>query len=165
MIKVIPVFLFCSAEPQRQGIIKMHWVIVSFCVFFLSCDQSPLTAQRPLVSVLFSGKSINFQSYDGKWDSKTGKMFITARGYNREQFGLSLVVSRLGCIQPQTGQIYFSDGLAFLPDSVSAGTVCIDEISEGKVHGTFKVSFANSFQLPDLNSIHHADIEGGFTVY
>jgi hypothetical protein len=51
------------------------------------------------------------------------------------------------------------------PDGINTGTVCIDEITDEKVHGTFEVSFKNNFQLADLNPIHHADIRGGFTVY
>ncbi len=140
-------------------------LLVCSAVFLcLSCSKDHTVNLQSGVTVKFLEDvyPVPIEQTDAQWDSQSGKATMVAQGYSHNAFVLSLDnVHDTGLIvHPTIKNIYYTDGLDFVPDSLHDGYIRIATISDKSITGEFRVALDDQF-----NGAETRVVVGGFSIY
>lgn len=135
----------------------MKVVMLIACIFylinFLSCSKERILPFAVL-SFRFADRNedVEWQEVAGSRYFKSGNLFITANGYDYEQFHLEFenIVST-GTVPGITSKnISYSNIYGFKTGSLQAVKIDIKEINNHRLYGTIEVAFVNSANCSDI---------------
>ena len=98
---------------------------------------------------------------DGSWDKNVKLAQLNATGYKNERFGLYLenLIDTGYYPNPSIRNIFFTDGMDFLPFRLHSGFIHVSYIDSLSVRGDFKVTLED-----DFNGAQIRTIVGGFGI-
>ena len=119
------------------------------CLVCTCCNKDDSIKRYSYLQVRFEYDvyPIPIERINGSWNYNSHTAELTATGYKNERFRLQLhAVVDTGNVQsPSISDIFFTDGLDFVPDSVNRGYVHIAYLDTTMISGDFKVSFHDDF--------------------
>jgi len=137
--------------------------IILFLFIGISCKKDETVRPYSILSVKFieDEEYIFIKSVDGSWDKGVKLAQLSASGYKSEWFGLYLPhLSDTGYYpNPTISNIYYFDGLDFMPFKLTGGFIHVSYIDSVTVRGDFKVSFED-----DFNGAENRTVLGGFGI-
>lgn len=127
----------------------MARILIVFSLFsVLSCNKGKITSPYSLLSVKFSEDEnfVYMETVEGIWNWSGKIAQLTATGYRNELFRLYLpdLTDTGNYHNPQIDNIYYSDGMDFLPSKLNSGYIHISHIDSLSVIGDFQVSLSGN---------------------
>ncbi len=125
-------------------------IVIGLCVMisFFGCSKENLSEPYDYLYLKVEGQEeeIRWETTNAKWDSSSGTFDLEAIGYNFDRCRIKLEnISSVGLLNSITIlQFYYTDGLDFMPRSVS-GHLIITEVSNESISGTFDLQFEKNY--------------------
>lgn len=138
-------------------------LIIFFLLTVLSCNKENNTQPFSLLSVKFSDDEnyVYMETTEGNFNRYKKIAQLTGTGYRNELFRLYLpnLTDTGNYPNPQIENIFYSDGVDFLPSKVNGGFIHISHIDTLSVIGDFQVSLSG-----DINGSVSRIVVGGFEI-
>jgi hypothetical protein len=114
-----------------------------------NCSKDGIFKPYSVLNIRMEGyeEDIRWESVAGTWNKSTGKVTLDASSYYFDHCTLYL----LGIIDtgfvPNIGvtNFYYTDGLDFLPDTLTSGYIRITYLDTSTISGEFRVSLGDDF--------------------
>lgn len=106
-------------------------------------------------------EDIRWESVAGTWNNSAGKVTLDASSYYFDHCTLYLLsIIDTGFVPDiDVTNFYYTDGLDFLPDTLTSGYIRITYLDTSTISGEFRVSFDD-----DFNGAENKTVIGGFTI-
>ncbi len=137
--------------------------VLSVCLFCISCNQEEIPKPHSMIHVKFSEDEdyIFIERTEGSWNPDMKSAQLSAYGYKYERFSLNLPNLTKAGYYPNISldNIFYTDGIDFVPFKLNSGFIEITNIDSLEVGGNFKVALED-----DFNGIDHRTIVGTFLI-
>ena len=127
---------------------------------FLSCisctkDEIPKPYSFVLVKFIESEDYVFIETTEGSWNNNQKLAILNAAGYKFERFSLSLpnLTDTGNYPNPAIKNIFFTDGLDFIPFKLNNGFIHISYIDTLTVKGDFKVTLEDDFNGAETRTV------------
>ena len=139
-------------------------LIITLLFFCISCKKDGALKPYSIVSVKFIEDEdyVFIETTEGCWDKNIKLAPLNAAGYKIERFSLYLpsLTDTGNYPNPTIKNIYFTDGVDFLPFKLNNGFIHVSFIDTLTViRGDFRVSLEDNFNGAEIRTII-----GGFAI-
>lgn len=131
--------------------------IIALLFFCTSCKKEGVLKPYSTVSVKFIEDEdyVFIETTEGNWDKTQKLAMLNAAGYKHERFSLFLpVLNDTGYYpNPTIKNIFFTDGLDFIPFILNSGFIHVSFIDTLTVKGDFRVLLEDNFNGAEIRTI------------
>jgi hypothetical protein len=123
--------------------------LLTVILFIVGCSKDASMREHSFLQVRFEDDMypIDIEEMNATWSlhNQTAEMLATGYRFERFRLHLSAVHDTGNVVNPGIENIFFTDGLDFVPDSVNAGFIHISQLDSNRISGDFKVSMHDDF--------------------
>jgi hypothetical protein len=138
-------------------------ILIWLCVCCAACNKAETVKPYSYLSVKFVEDEdfVLMEHIEGTWLPNEKQASLNAYGFKNERLNIYLPGLRQTGRYPNLSidNIFYTDGVDFVPFKVDSGFLEITQLDSSKVGGTFKVVLEDEF-----NGIEHRTIIGNFII-
>ncbi|MCA0398826.1 MAG: hypothetical protein LCH51_15605 [Bacteroidetes bacterium] len=128
-----------------------------------NCSKDDIFKPYSILNLRIEGyeEDLRWESVAGTWNKSTGKITLDASSYFFDHCTIYLLnIIDTGFVPNiDVTNFYYTDGLDFLPDTLTSGYIRITYFDTSIVSGEFRVSLGD-----DFNGVENKAVFGGFTI-
>jgi len=138
-------------------------LIIWLCLCCAACNNTEPVKPYAYLSVKFIEDEdfVLMERIEGSWHPEEKKATLNAYGFKNERLAICLpdLVKTGRYTNLSIDNIFYTDGVDFVPFRVDSGYLEITQMDSTKMGGTFKITLEDEF-----NGVEHRTIVGNFVI-